>query len=82
MTIATRILTLLLTLLLTSCAYVSPSSVVQNRDKHYLSARSTAPLRVPPGLSANGFRNYYPVSNQYYSDAAKEVSIIPPGLND
>ena len=62
---------------LASCS----NAVVQNRDKHYLTAHSTPPLKIPPGISSSAFHTEYSVSDRQYSDADKEVSIVPPGLN-
>jgi uncharacterized lipoprotein len=66
---------------LTSCSYFSKSSLAQNHDKSYLSARSIPPLRVPPGINSTGFHNAYPVSSRQYPVAVEDVSILPPGLN-
>lgn len=62
---------------LTSCS----NAVVQNRDKHYLTAHSVPPLKIPPGIASSAFHTEYPVSDRQYSEEAKEVSIVPPGLN-
>ncbi len=77
MNIVTRLFVFALVLFLVSC---SASSVMQNRDKHYLSAKSVPPLHIPPGVSAASFHTEYPVSNRTYSLSAEEVSIVPPGL--
>lgn len=76
----TRFLCLLLPILLTGCSY--SSSYVQTKDKAYLSAHSTPPLRIPPGISSSAFDNYYPVSDRTYPDKAKDVSLVPPGLSN
>ena len=65
---------------LTGCTYFSTPPIIQGRDKAYLSANTIPPLRVPPGLSASGFRNDYPIPNYSYPDSAKAVSTIPPGI--
>jgi len=62
---------------LTGCA---GDSIMQNRDKHYLSAKSVPPLRIPPGVSAAPFHTEYPVPNRTYPLAEKEVTLVPPGL--
>jgi uncharacterized lipoprotein len=64
----------------TGCAYFKKNSPIQNRDKLYLSAKSTPPLRIPPGLSSDAFESSYPVSDREYSKTAQDVKIIPPGL--
>lgn len=56
-------------------------AAIQNRDTHYLTAHSAAPLHIPPGIASSTFHNAYPVSDRNYSDAAKEVNVIPPALN-
>lgn len=65
-----------------STATSSISSVIQNRDKSYLTANSVAPLRVPPGISSATIQNQYPIADRSYPEASKKVSIMPPGLND
>jgi uncharacterized lipoprotein len=74
------IIFLILPLVLTSCSYFSKQTILSNRDKQYLSAKSIPPLRMPPGVSSSAFHNDYPVSNRYYPEAEKKVSIVPPGL--
>jgi uncharacterized lipoprotein len=69
--------------LLAGCVFLTgcgASSIMQNRDKQYLSARSVPPLRIPPGVSAAPFQAQYPVPSRTYPLAEKEVSIVPPGL--
>jgi len=56
------------------------SSVIQSRDKEYLSAKSIPPLRIPPGIASSTFHTLYPVSDRYYPESAKDVSLVPPGL--
>ncbi len=80
MTRFTGIFILVLPLLLSSCAYVNKQSILSNRDRQYLSAKSIPPLRMPPGISSDAIQNQYPVSDQYYPESAKRVSIVPPGL--
>lgn len=82
MTFIARCLILLLPITLMGCSYVSKSSFVQHRDKHYLSAQSIPPLKIPPGLSSNAFQSYYPIADRYYPQNAKMVNIDPPGLNN
>ncbi len=73
---------IVVTLTLMGCSYFSSSTVLHARSKQYLSATSVPPLRIPPGLSSSQFHNYYPVSYIQYTEASKEVSIVPPGLMD
>lgn len=63
---------------LTACA--SRSEPFTGRDKQYLAATSIQPLRVPPGISSTAFHSEYPVSDHYYPEKIKEVTLIPPGL--
>lgn len=62
---------------LTACTRSEPFT---GRDKQYLAARSVQPLRIPPGISSSQFHEEYPVSDHYYPEKVKEVSLIPPGL--
>lgn len=75
------VISILISSLLTSCAYFTKPSFIQNRDKTYLNARPTQPARVPPGMTPVAFTESYPIPDRYYPDGAKGVSIIPPGLN-
>lgn len=75
-----RLLVISLMIALSGCAYFTKTSHIQNRDKLYLKAKSTPPLRIPPGLSSDAFHSTYPVSDREYSKAAEDVKIIPPGL--
>lgn len=77
MKVITRLFVFVLACFLVAC---SASSIMQNRDKHYLSAKSVPPLRIPPGVAAASFHTEYPVQNRTYSLSAEEVSIVPPGL--
>lgn len=72
----TRLFLIALALITSGCS----SATFQNRDKHYLTAQSVPPLKIPPGISSSAFHTEYPVSDRNYSDAQKEVSIVPPGL--
>lgn len=63
-------------ILLTSCSYF----ITSGQDKHYLSAKSLPPLKIPPGISSDAFENKYPVSQTVYPEQAKSVSLVPPGL--
>jgi len=80
MNFVTRFFVLFMPILLIGCSYISKSSIIQTRDKQYLSARSIPPLRVPPGIASSAFQATYPVSDRQYPEAAKEVSDVPPGL--
>ena len=72
---------LILPILLTGCSFFSKSSLAQNHDKSYLSARSIPPLKVPPGINSTGFHSAYPVSSREYPLTTEDVSVSPPGLN-
>ena len=73
-----RLLIISTAILLTACA--SRSEPGTGRDKQYLSANSVQPLRIPPGISSSAFHSEYPVSEHYYPEKIKEVSVVPPGL--
>ncbi len=72
----------LVTISLTGCSYITKTTGLQSQDNQYLKAKSIAPLRIPPGISSDSFENKYPVSDRQYPEAAKSVSLIPPGLMD
>jgi len=75
--------TLYLTLLfglVAGCSYVSKPAFLQHRDTDYLSAQSTKPLVIPPGLNSDAFHSAYPVSEHAYAGQPKQVSIVPPGI--
>ena len=70
-------------ILLTCCSVFllgCSNSVIQSRDREYLSAKSIPPLRIPPGISSSSFQSTYPVSERYYPENAKNISLVPPGL--
>jgi len=71
---------LLLPIFLIGCSSIPKPSFIQYRDKHYLSARSIPPLKIPPGISSDAFQNRYPIPDRNYPESAKTVSIEPPGL--
>lgn len=75
----THVFLLLLSTQLVGCAY--HPSFLQNRDTEYLTAQSIPPLRIPPGIASEAFRSYYPVAHRQYPETAKNVSLVPPGLN-
>jgi uncharacterized lipoprotein len=72
-----RLIVYLLPLTLMGCGYFS----AQGRSTHYLTANSTQPIRIPPGVSGNNFHNDYPIPDRNYPDSIKTVNITPPGLN-
>lgn len=81
MKMLTHILYLVCLFILTGCSYYNNSkSFFQNRDVAYLKARSTPPLKIPPGYTTVGFSSEYPVSNKEYPENMKRVSIVPPEL--
>ena len=71
---------LFLMVLIISCTHIPRPSFIENRNTHYLTAKNSPPLRIPPGLSSSAFDNYYPVSDRAYPESLKNVSIVPPGL--
>lgn len=80
MNLIMRTLILLLPFVITSCSYLSPQSVLQNRNREYLRATSVPPLRIPPGIAYSQIHNTFPVSYAQYPESAKDVSLVPPGL--
>lgn len=72
---------LLIGSVLAGCSYINPPSVIQGRDKQYLTATTVQPIRVPPGLSSSQFKNRYPIPERNYPDNLKTVNITPPGLS-
>jgi uncharacterized lipoprotein len=82
MTLMIRFFLLLSLVLFMSGCGLSRPSFIANRDTDYLRAKSIPPLRIPPGVSSNAFESYYPVSTREYPESAKNVSIVPPGLNN
>lgn len=77
-----RAIILLLLIMLTGCTYLAGHSPFQNRDKSYLQAKSIPPMQIPPDLSSRDFSTYYPVSDKNYAHSVKDISVIPPGLQD
>ena len=68
-------------IILMGCSHLSTPAIIKNRDKHYLTATSIPPMRIPPGISSAAIHNEYPVSNRQYPVSAEDVSLVPPGLN-
>lgn len=78
-----RLVVLLISLLsMSGCGYVTRTTGMHSRDNVYLSARSIPPVHIPPGMSATGFENQYPIPDRQYPESAKTVSLIPPGLGN
>lgn len=75
-----RLLILTLSFMLMSCAHMWKPTFIQNRNKEYLTATSIPPLKIPPGISSDAFKNYYPVPYRNYPRSALNVSTSPPGL--
>ncbi|MBA3660295.1 MAG: hypothetical protein H0W64_01055 [Gammaproteobacteria bacterium] len=69
---------LLSSLLVAGCG--SKAYFINSSSQEYLKASMIQPLKIPPGLSSDQFRNDYPVPYHYYPNKDKEVSITPPGL--
>lgn len=81
MNLVLRLFILILPITLVGCSYFTKSSISQNRDRSYLSAKSIPPLKLPPGIAGTSFHSAYPVSDRPYPVATEDVSIVPPGLN-
>jgi len=77
-----RWVALLFPIVLASCSYLTPSSVIQNRSKQYLSATNNRPMTLTPGMSSQPFHSYYPIPYRQYPEASKQVDLTPPGLYD
>lgn len=69
-------------MVLTACSHITNTVGLQSRDKEYLSAKNEPAIRIPPGLSSDKFDTYYKVSDSHDSEAAKQVTLLPPGLAD
>lgn len=65
---------------LTACSHFGGNRYVASREKTYLSARSIAPLQIPPGLASGTIQEEYPIAYRNYPEAAKFPSLVPPGL--
>jgi uncharacterized lipoprotein len=78
-----KLLLLSIVMLLAGCSFksIQNNGVIQNRNHEYLSARTIPPLKIPPGVAASSIKEEYPVPEKYYPEEAKQVSLIPPGLN-
>ncbi len=76
----TRLLVfILISTTISGCGYLKKTGNVQDRDTHYLTARSVPPLKIPPNMTSDAFHTTYPVSDS--RGAVKPVDIVPPGLN-
>lgn len=64
---------------LVGCSYLPKTTHIQNRETHYLTAKSIPPLRIPPGISTSDMQSYYPVADNNNA-ADKKVNLLPPGL--
>jgi uncharacterized lipoprotein len=80
MNLITRIIVLSLLILLVGCSYLPTTTLVPNRDKQYLAAKSIPPLKIPPGIASSAFHSTYPVSGRQYSVSAEDISLVPPDL--
>lgn len=76
------VILILLSFAMLGCKHIKKPSFIQNRDTHYLTAKSVPPMRIPPGLSSDQFENYYPIADRNYPPQNKSVSITPPDLYD
>jgi uncharacterized lipoprotein len=81
MSVFLRLFLLLACLTLSSCSYISRSSVFNTNNKNYLAAKSIPPLRIPPGLSSDKIETTYAVSNRTYPKEYLDIDLTPPGLN-
>lgn len=70
-----------LVLALSACSHIyGENGVITSRDTTYLKARTTPPLRIPPGLSSSTIHEDYPIPERNYPVNAQNVSLVPPGL--
>lgn len=69
-------------ILLALLIFLSSCSAFQYRDKEYLKAKSTPPLRIPPGLSSSTIQSHYPIPTRNDSEKSKEVNLLPPDMAD
>lgn len=66
---------------LAGCSHIyGEKGVIKNRDTDYLSARNTAPLRMPPGYSSSTIQAHYPISDRSYSQSQQRIDLTPPEL--
>jgi len=75
------ILILSIIVILCSCSHFGGGKIIQNRDVEYISAQTSPPLRIPPGLSSSTISAHYPVSERRY-EGPVEVNLSPPGLDN
>jgi uncharacterized lipoprotein len=75
------LLSLISAFILTGCSHLPSPAFLQMRNKNYVYAKSIPPLRTPPGMSHIAFQNTYPIPEVSYPESAKNVSLMPPGLN-
>lgn len=81
MNLVVRLFLLLICFALSSCSYISRSTVFNTNNKNYLAAKSIPPLRIPPGVSSDKIETTYPVSNRTYPKEYLDIDLTPPGLN-
>lgn len=74
------LLGVMLTMFMAGCSYIPKPNFLHHRDTDYLSAKSSKPLIIPPGISSNAIHTAYPVSEHAYEGQPKQVSILPPGI--
>lgn len=68
-------------ILLSGCSSLHTDNIIQNRDKEYLKARTTPPIKIPPGMSSSSIQALYPIPDRYYPENLKHVDLTPPDLN-
>ena len=70
-----------LVLALSACSHIyGDNGVITSRNTTYLKAKTTPPLRIPPGLSSSTIHSEYPIAERDYPESAKTVSLVPPEL--
>lgn len=68
-------------LILSACSHIyGDNGVITSRDTTYLKAKTTPPLKIPPGISSSSIHSEYPIPDRNYSDDAKRVRLAPPEL--
>lgn len=64
-----------------SCSRIyGDNSYFANRETIHLKAKTTPPLKIPPGYDSSTIHAEYPIADHQYPESAKKVSLVPPEL--
>jgi len=76
-----KIILMIFTIFLTSCSYIyGDQGIIPDRDTDYLKAKTNPPLQIPPGLSSDTIRAYYPIPEKEGPPPTQKPNLIPPEL--